>query len=203
MKAHTLLILFTFFQVLFCDLEGLSLSKIQEIYEKTLPYMKAFHPENIYIPFSFRFLLPKFNYDELGKNNTHFSLDEYNVLHVKFINLKGKMTGRFKAGNIWKTGAYQDFVANLTNITYEQSYNVKTTKEANEKYSFKYRKVGESELNFKVSLNFTSSSFISNRALYTDMATSSIKNLNFTEFRAHLGKLQGLLLDNIATELSK
>ena len=202
MKAYTLLILFSFFQILFCDLEGLSLSKLHEIYVKTLPYMKAFHPDFITIPFTFKFLLPKFNYLEFSANNTNFTLDEYNVLHVKFVNLQGKMTGKFKAGNIWQTGAYEDFVANLTNITYEESYNVKTTKESNGKYSFKYRKIGEGELNFKVSLNFTSSN-LKNKDLYTNMATSGIKNLNFTEFRRHLSKMQVLILDNVATELSK
>ena len=116
MKAYTLLILFTFFQVLFCDLEGLSRSKIHEIYVKSLPYLKAFHPENIKIPTTWKYSNLKFNYDELTNNSTNFTYDEFNVLHVKFANLQAKLNGTFRTGSFWNPNN-KDFTAILNNIT--------------------------------------------------------------------------------------
>jgi hypothetical protein len=200
MRAYTLLILFSFFQVLFCALEGLSLSKLHEVYVKSLPYMKAFKPESFNIPSTFRFKNLKFNYADLTNNSTNFTFDEFNVLHVKF-NLKAKMTGQYKTGTFFKSEGLYDFTANFTNITYEQLFNVITTKQNDGKYVFKYKKIGSSELSFKSHLNFTST--FRNKEFYTSMASSSIKNLNYTEFSSHLSKLQTLVLDNVANELLK
>ena len=201
MRAYTLLILFSFFQVLFCDLEGLSISKLQEIYVKSLPYMKAFKPESIFIPSSFRLRNLKFNYVDLSNNNANFTFDEFNVLHVKFVNLKAKLNGQYRSGNYYKTGGTYNFEANLTNITYEQSFNVITTKQTDGKYAFKYKKISAGEIKFKVNLNFTSD-FI-NKEFHTTVVRSNLNNLNYNEFTSHLSKLQTLLLDNVANELLK
>ena len=201
MRASTLLILFSFFQVLFCDLEGLSLSKIQEIYAKSLPYMKAFKPESIIIPSTFRFKNLKFNYVDLSNNNANFTFDEFNVLHVKFVNLQAKMTGQYKAGSWLKVGNVYDFEANFANITYEQSFNVITNKQADGKYAFKYKKIGAGEVKFQVNATFTTN--FANKDFYLTTLKSNIKNLNFKEFTSHLDKLQTLLLDNVANELLK
>ena len=201
MRAYTLLILFTFFQVLFCDLEGLSRSQLHEFYVKSLPYIKAFHPESIKIPTTWKYSNLKFNYDELTSNSTNFTYDEFNVLHVKFANLQAKLNGTFRTGSIWNPNN-KDFTATLNNITYEQSFNVAITKEQNGTKTFKYKKVGETDLTFKVqSFNYTSD--FSNKELYLDMGKSGIRNLNFREFRYFLSKIQTLVLDHVAAELSK
>ena len=201
MRASTLLILFSFFQVLFCALEGLSLSKIQEIYVKSLPYMKAFKPENIYIIPSYKFKNLKFNYADLSNNNANFTFDDFNVLHMKFVNLKAKMTGQYKTGPWVKVGNTYNFEANFTNITYEQLFNVITNKQADGKYAFRYKKIGVGEIKFQVNSSFTSD--FRNKDFFTSTLRSNIKNLNYKEFTSHLDKLQTLLLDNIANELLK
>ena len=201
MRAYTLLIVFTFFQVLFCDLDGLSSSKLQEIYVKSLPYIKAFHPENIYVPSTWKYTGLKFNYKELANNNTNFTFDEFNVLHVKFVNLQAKLNGTYRIGRIWNA-EYRNFNATLDNITYGQSFNVLVTKNQNGTKTFKYKKIGEAELSFKVkSFNFTSD--FSNKNLYLDVAKSGLKNLNLKEFSSNLSKMIKLILDHVQTELSK
>ena len=67
---------------------------------------------------------------------------------------------------------------------------------------FKYKKIGETDLTFKVqSFNYTSD--FSNKELYLSMGKSGIRNLNFREFRYFLSKIQTLVLDHVAAELSK
>jgi len=39
MKTCTLLILFTFFQVLFCKIEGITISKFEDAFDKSIPLM--------------------------------------------------------------------------------------------------------------------------------------------------------------------
>jgi len=201
MRAYTLLIVFTIFQVLFCDLDGLSRNQLHEIYVKSLPYLKAFHPESIYVPPNWRFSGLKFNYKELTNNSTNFTFDEFNVLHVKFANLQANLNGTYRIGKFWNSD-YRNFNATLDNITYGQSFNVLVNKHQNGTKTFKYKKVGESELSFKVkSFNFTSD--FSNKNLYLDVAKNGIKNLNFKELSSHLSKMLTLILDRVQTELSK
>lgn len=202
MKAYTLLILFSFIQVLFCDIEGLSVSKIREVFEKSLPYIKAFKPENIYIPETSRFTSLKFNYDDLTVSNTNFTIDEFNILHIKFLGLNGKISGKYQAFNFIKYGSKYDFSANLNNITFEQEFNVITSKQADGKYTLKYKKSGEAGLSFKVN-NFTFTSTVPSSSLYYNIAANNLKNLNYNEFSAHLGKLSELILNNVATEIAK
>ena len=201
MKAYTLLILFSFFQVLFCDLDGLTRSQLHDIYVKSLPYLKAFHPESITIPSSWKYMNLKFNYNELTNNSTDFKFDEFNVLHVKFVNLQAKLNGTYRTGSFW-TPNYRDFVSVLNNITYEQTFNVLVNKNPNGTKTFKYKKVGETELSFKIkSFNFTSD--FSNKELHVNTGKSGLRNLNFKEFRSYLSKMLTLLLDRVQTELSK
>ena len=145
MRASTLLILFSFFQVLFCDLDGLTRSQLHDIYVKSLPYLKAFHPESITIPSSWKYMNLKFNYNELTNNSTDFKFDEFNVLHVKFVNLQAKLNGTYRTGSFW-TPNYRDFVSVLNNITYEQTFNVLVNKNPNGTKTFKYKKVGVGHL---------------------------------------------------------
>ena len=120
---------------------------------------------------------------------------------MKFANLQAKLNGTFRTWSFWNPNN-KDFTAILNNITYEQSFNVAVTKEQNGTKTFKYKKIGETELSYKVqSFNFTSD--FSNKELYLSMGKSGIRNLNFKEFRYLLSKIQTIILDYVATELSK
>lgn len=204
MKAYTLLILFSFFQVLFCAIEGVTISKLNDAFTKSVPYMKAFHKGSFSIPSNLKFLGVTLNLKELTNKNVNFTIDEFDVLHIKFVNLRANMTGQYKFKNLWKkVDAYQTFKANLTNITFEQSFTLATVKNANGTYTLKYKEIGQNGLTFKVkNLSFV---YIaeSDRALAVKTATSSLKSLNFKSLSLYLIKLQKLILDTVREDLKK
>ena len=204
MKVYTLLILFSFFKILLCDIEGLIINKLNNIFAKSLPYLKVFHPESFTIRSTSMLLgSSKFQYDEINKNNIIFKLDEFNGLHVKFVHLKATMSGLYRTDTVRNLSPYKKFKANLNDITYEQTYKIITTKQPNGKYSFKYTKIGESDLSFNVE-KFDIPDYDGKKLdLLVKMASSSLKSLNYNAFKLHLNKLQNLILDLVASELQK
>ena len=204
MKAYTLLIYFAFFQGLFCKIEGITVSKFQDAFVRSVPYMKAFHEGAFTIPENPKFKDVKLNLVELNKNNTNFTIDEFDVLHIKFVNLKANMTGQYRYKNNLKFGGqYQTFRANLTNITFEQTFTLLTTKQANGTYTLKYRTIGTNGLTLKVK-NFD---FIyygdKDKALAVKAASASLKNLNYNGLKSYLIRLQNVILDTVAADLHK
>ena len=127
-----------------------------------------------------------------------------NILHVKFVHLHAKVAGQFKYKVSLKNSPFNKFNATLTNITFEQQFLVNMTKGKNGKYTFKYKKTGQSPLTFKVQkLNFTDFKDAKTKDLAVKAATGNFKNLNFKNLIAHLSKLQNVLLDEFAKELKK
>ena len=204
MKAYSLLILFSFFQVLFCAIEGLNSTKLHDFYVKSLPYLKTFHNTSFTVPKNARFNKVSLKLSPLEKNNTQFTIDNMNILHVKFVHLKAKVTGQFKYKITMKNTPYNKFNATLSNITFEQQYFVNMTKGKNGKYTFKYKKTGQSPLTFKVQkLAFTDFKDAKTKDLAVKTATGNLKNLNFKNLVGHLAKLQKVLLDEFAKQLQK
>ena len=204
MKAYTLLILFSFFQVLFCAIEGLNATKLHDVYVKSLPYLKTFHNTSFTVPKTVRYNKVSLKLTPFEKNNTKFTLDDMNILHVKFVHLHAKVAGQFKYKVSLKNSPFNKFNATLTNITFEQQFLVNMTKEKDGKYTFKYKKTGQSPLTFKVQkLTFTDYKDAKTKELAVKAATGNLKNLNFKNLAAHLSKLQTVLLDEFAKELQK
>ena len=204
MKAYTLLILFSFFQVLFCAIEGFNVTKLNDVYVKSLPYLKTFVNSSFPIPKNIRYNKVSLKLSPLEKNNTKFTIDNLDILHVKFVHLKAKMAGQFKYNRVLKTSPYYKFNASLTNISFEQQFSVNMTKGKNGKYTIKYKKVGQSEINFKVQkLNFTDYKDAKTKDLAVKAASGSIKNLNFKTLVSHLSKIQTVILQEFAKELKK
>ena len=204
MKAYTLLILFSFFQVLFCAIEGLNVTKLHDVYVKYLPHLKTFQNTSFTVPRNVRYNKVSLKLTPFEKNNTKFTLDDMNILHVKFVHLHAKVAGQFKYKVSLKNSPFNKFNATLTNITFEQQFLVNMTKEKDGKYTFKYKKTGQSPLTFKVQkLNFTDFKDAKTKDLAVKAATGNFKNLNFKNLIAHLSKLQNVLLDEFAKELKK
>ena len=204
MKAYTLLILFTFFQALFCAIEGLNATKLHDLYVKSLPYLKTFHNSSFVIPNNVRYHNVTLKFTHLEKNNTIFKLDDMNNLHVKFVHLKAKLSGQFKYNRALKASPYSKFNATLSNITFEQQFTVSMTKDKTGKHIFKYKKISQGHLTFKVQkLNFTNYKDAKTKDLAIKAASGSIKNLNFKNFLNHLVKLQTVILDEFAKQLKK
>ena len=204
MKAYTLLILFSFFQVLFCAIEGINATKLHDVYVKSLPYLKTFVNSSFPIPKNVRYNKVSLKLSPLEKNNTKFTVGDLNILHVKFVHLNAKVAGQFKYKLSLKNSPYNKFNATLTNITFEQQFLVNMTKGKNGKYTFKYKKTGQSPLTFKVQkLTFTDYKDAKTKELAVKAATGNLKNLNFKNLAAHLSNLHTVLLDEFAKELQK
>ena len=204
MKAYTLLILFSVFQVLFCAIEGLNATKLHDFYVKKLPYLKTLQNASYVIPKSVRYNKVSLKLNPLDKNNTKFVIDDLNVIHVKFTGLNAKLSGQFKYNRALKNSSFNKFNATLTNLTLEQQFLVNVTKAKNGKKTFRFKKSGQTPLTFKVQkVEFVDFKDAKTKPLAVKAAAGSIKNLNFKNVAHQLGKLQLLILNEFAKEAQK
>lgn len=204
MKAYTLLVLFSVFQVLFCAIEGLNATKLHDFYDKKLPYLKAFQNKSYIIPKSVRYNKVSLKINPLDKNNTKFDIDNFDVVHVKFVGLNAKLTGQFKYNRALKNSSYNKFNATLTNLTFEQTFMVNVTKAKDGKKTLNFKKIGHSPFTFKVQkVEFIDFKDAKTKELAVKSAAGSIKNLNFKGVIAQLGKLQQTILNEFAKEAKK
>ncbi len=204
MKAYTLLVLFSVFQVLFCAIEGLNATKLHDFYVKKLPYLKTLQNASYVIPKSVRYNKVSLKLNPLDKNNTKFVIDDLNVIHVKFTGLNAKLSGQFKYNRALKNSSFNKFNATLTNLTLEQQFLVNVTKAKNGKKTFRFKKSGQTPLTFKVQkVEFVDFKDAKTKPLAVKAAAGSIKNLNFKNVAHQLGKLQLLILNEFAKEAQK
>jgi len=204
MKAYTLLVLFSVFQVLFCAIEGLNATKLHDFYVKKLPYLKTLQNASYVIPKSVRYNKVSLKLNPLDKNNTKFVIDDLNVIHVKFTGLNAKLSGQFKYNRALKNSSFNKFNATLTNLTLEQQFLVNVTKAKNGKKTFRFKKSGQTPLTFKVQkVEFVDFKDAKTKPLAVKAAAGSIKNLNFKNVAHQLGKLQLLILNEFSKEAQK
>ena len=143
MKVYSIFIIFCFIQTLICDKPGVTQQSLQDAFTTSLPFIKSFHPA----PFSLSgssLRTAKLSYTELNSNNIQFRFDEFGLLHLKFLNLKGQVTGTtFTKRVIIPCSPYvkrrpflfvTSFTAELNNINWEEIYAVESTKKVDGKY---------------------------------------------------------------------
>ena len=203
MKVYSILIIFSFIQTLICDKPGVTQQSLQDAFTTCLPYIKSFHPE----PFSLSGSALKsasFSYTELNTNNIQFRFDEFDLLHIKFLNIKGKVTGTASTVKFSYIGKptirkpflnLTSFTAELNNINWEETYAVESTKKADGKYDIKFKSMNESQIAFN----------IFRIRIEKEVETSTkiqINKLNFTPFKAHLKKISGLILETLKNRLN-
>jgi len=96
MKAYFLLILICLLDILICDKVGINQKSLAEAFNTSLPFIKSFHPEPFQLSGS-TLSSARLSYTELTTKNIEFRFDEYGLLHLKFVNLKGQVSGTFSA----------------------------------------------------------------------------------------------------------
>ena len=206
MKVYTIFIIFCLLQTLICDKPGVTQQSLQDAFTTTLPFIKSFHPA----PFSLSgssLRSAKLSYTELNSNNIQFRFDEFGLLHLKFVNIKGQVTGTtFTKHTAYLGGKYSikrpftfytSFTAELSNINWEETYAVESNKKADGKYDVKFKSMSESSISyniFRLSLR---------NALKEEETTTKIqiKKLNFAPFKSHLKKISGLVLEALQNNL--
>ena len=148
------------------------------------------------------------SYTELNSNNIQFRFDEFGLLHLKFLNIKGQVTGTTSTKHTsYITNVsgkkripftfYTSFTAELNNINWEETYAVESTKKADGKYDVKFKSMNESPISYNIfRIN------IRNASKEEETITKiQINKLNFTPFKAHLKKISGLILETLQNRL--
>jgi len=203
MKVYSIFIIFCFFQTLICDKPGVTQESLQEAFTTSLPFIKSFHP----LPFvlsgsSLR--EAKFSFTELNSNNIQFSFDEFGLLHLKFVNLNGKVKGttfteyshripHIKYNWFMKTD-FCDYTAELSNINWEETYSIESTKKADGKYKVKYKGMTDSKISYKI---FGVNGPCKDKEGEVATIKFQITKLDFDPFKSYLKKISGLILETL------
>ena len=91
----------------------------------------------------------KLSFSELKYHNIQFKFDLYGLLHIKFAYINGQVSGiiytriKYAAGN-------PQYMAKLSNISWEETYAIESNKTANGKYDLKFKSVAESEISCNI-----------------------------------------------------
>lgn len=195
MKMLSLFILFCFLETLFCDVPGADINTIQNAFNKALPYMKTFHQSKFNLPNKEnKYENIKLDFEEINSNNVQFKYDEFGLLHIKFVNLKFKISGTFYFNlKIFRKSI--GFSALLNNFNWEITYALSSTKLSNGKFSLKYKPTGESDVSCYVSNLKLNEDFM--KPLTEKIIPSQIKKLDFSSVKLHLKKLVKVIFDTL------
>ena len=216
-----------------------------EAFNTSLPFIKSFHPAPFQLSGS-TLRSASLSYTELTSKNIEFKFDEYGLLHLKFVNLKGKVSGSFSASLrpiipvprtikpnkkplsfhetvtapakslntlekvnnkiikptiLPKIPPYfrllNTYTADLSNIAWEETYAMESTKKADGKYDVKFKSMTESSISYNI-FRVT----VSRKSKEDEnMVKLQIKNLNFTPLKNHLKKISGLILETLKNRL--
>ena len=159
MKVYSIFIIFCLLQTLICDKPGVTQQSLQDAVTTSLPFIKSFHPA----PFSLSgssLRSAKLSYTELNTNNIQFRFDEFGLLHLKFVNIKGIVKGTTFTKHIAYLGGgkysikrpftfYTSFTAELS-INWEETYAVESTQKADGKYDVKFKSMSESSIAYNI-----------------------------------------------------
>ena len=202
MKAYSFLILIFLLESLICDKAGVNQKSLMEAFDTSLPFIKSYHPAPFQLSGS-TLKSASLSYTELTTNNIQFKFDEYGLLHLKFVNLKGRVSGVASGSSITNSNGFMRFrrlsryTADLSNITWEETYAVESTQKADGKYDVKFKSMTESPISyniFRVKITRGPKDEEANVKL-------QIKKLNFTPLKTHLKKISGLILETLKNRL--
>jgi len=201
MKVFSVLVAFVLLQAIMCEVEGVSVLKLQQAFNRSLPYLKAFHPGKIKLAPANKFGNVYLNFTNFTHHNIQFKYDEFNILQIKFVNLKATLTGRYlvKSGILFKKNIYANFQAQLNKISWATSFSVKVDHLTTGKKDLKYKMYGDGD--FSVNVEKLALKHYTEKDLQVKSAKAEIKHLNFDSFKDFLRKSVTLTLDNLKNDL--
>ena len=200
MKVFSVLVAFVLLQAIMCDVEGVSVLKLQQAFNKSLPYLKAFNPGKIKLTPSNKFKNLYMNFTNFTHHNIEFKYDEFNVLHVKFINLKAVLQGNYLARKGLFKNVYTGFEAHLNKVTWGTSFSVKVDLLQTGKKDLKYKMYGDGD--FSLNVEKLAIRHYTEKDLLFKTVKSDIKNVNFSDFKEFLRKAVILTFDTLKKELN-
>ena len=199
MKAFQILVVLCIFQILICEKPGVNQESLQAAFTTSLPFIKSFHPSPFSLSGATSLSGVKISYTEINTKNIQFRFDEYGLLHLKFVNLKCGLTGSFSlgTGKGIRFNTFKSFSAKLSNVSWDETYAVESTKRVDGKYDVKFKSMAESSLTFNVNRLVISNA----SADQIIQAKNQINRLNYTPFKNHLKKISGLILETLKNRL--
>ena len=198
-----LLITFCLLQVLNCATVELNEQSLKNAAAKTLKYTRMYHQDSIKLNGikNEKIIDLKFNFPSLTLDNIQFRFDDYGLLHIKFVNLKATLTGKyiFRLGFV---GIGIDFTAQLSNFNWEQVFVVAKKDLGNGKLDIKFKPTEESAVNFNI-FRFTSKrqNFEDFKFPLEQSIKNKLKTLDFTPVKAQLKKVAQLILETLQSDL--
>jgi len=199
MKIFQILFVLCIFQILICEKPGVNQESLQAAFNTSLPFIKSFHPSPFSLNGATLLSRVRISYTEINKQNIQFRFDEYGLLHLKFVNLKCGLTGSFSLGKAkgFRFNTFKSFSAELSNVSWDETYAVESTKRADGKYDVKFKSMAESSLTFNV-FRLVISNASADQII---QAKNQINRLNYTPFKNHLKKISGLILETLQNRL--
>lgn len=200
MKVFSVLIAFVLLQAIMCEVEGVSVTRLQQAFNKSLPYLKAFNPGTFRFLPSNKFSLLNLNFTLFTDKNIEFKYDEFNILQVKFVNLKATLKGRYLAKTTGIKKVYTNFEAQLNKVSWATSFSVKVDTNSAGKKELKYKMYGDGT--FSLNVEKLTLKQYTEKDLIFKTARAEIKNINYSAFKEYLRKSVVLTLDTINNELN-
>ena len=200
MKVFSVLVAFVLLQAIMCEVEGVSVLKLQQAFNKSLPYLKALNPGRIKLAAANKFTTLYLNFTNFTHNNIQFKYDEFNILQIKFVNLKATLTGKYlvKSTGLFKK-VYTNFQAQLNKISWATSFSVKVDQLTTGKKDLKYKMYGDGD--FSLNVEKIALKHYTEKDLQVKTAKGEIKGLNFNGLKEFLRKSVKLTLDTLKNEL--
>ena len=202
MKVYSLLILLCFFQSLICE-SKIDQETLKAAYTTSLPFIKSFHPAPFRL-YGSKFRSASLSYTELNENNVQFRYDEFGLLHLKFVNIKAQISGETTTPFYSYTGnakvsfrRYCNFRAELSNLSWDETYAVDYTKKADGKKDVHFKSMGESQITY----NVFRVTMMRGPKEEENNIKAQIRSINFSSFKAHLKKMSGLILETLKNRL--
>ena len=202
MKALPILVTFCLLQALMCVSLEVTTEALTNAVKKSAPFLKVFHQETLNINPRDTLSNVKLQYSVLNPWNIQFRFDDFGLLHIKYVNLKIKITGTSRV-SIIAFRLSSNFNAELSNFSWEQIYAVKVNDKGNGKVELKQTKTSEGEANYNVNkLTLQANSKVSGKELETNVK-AQIKLLNLDPLKQQLRKVTDLILETLQTDLNK
>jgi hypothetical protein len=202
MKALPILVTFCLLQALMCVSLEVTTEALYNAVKKSAPFLKVFHQETLNINPRDTLSNVKLQYSVLNPWNIQFRFDDFGLLHIKYVNLKIKVTGTSRV-SIIAFRLSSNFNAELSNFSWEQIYAVKVNDKGNGKVELKQTKTSEGEANYNVNkLTLQANSKVSGKELETNVK-AQIKLLNLDPLKQQLRKVTDLILETLQTDLNK
>ena len=200
-----LLIVLCLLQALNSSTVGLNEQSLKDAATKTLKYARVYHQESVKLQDKDNLHELKLNCPPLTSNNIQFRFDEYGLLHIRFVNLKTTVTGKYNY-RYFVFNAKVPFTAKLNNFSWEQVFVVSKKDLGNGKLDIKFKPTEESKISYNMVLynanNISMSNPNNKKAFpYLENIKNGLKDLDFTNLKNQLKKIAQLILETLQSDL--